>query len=148
MGPEPPVVATSSARRYRTDDRARAVPSAPMTKKSHEGSCHCGAVKYRATLDLEQPALVCNCSMCGRSGSMLMFIAPDDFELVSGEGNLTDYLFNHHAIHHVFCKTCGIKPFARGNTPKGDPMVAINVRSLSDTDVFTQPTKQVNGRSF
>ena len=98
-------------------------------------------------LDLSGPGLVCNCSMCGRSGSMLMFTKPEKFTLVSGEDNLTDYVFHKHVIHHVFCKTCGIKPFARGTTPKGD-MVAINIRTLADVDPFTQPTKQVDGKSF
>jgi hypothetical protein len=117
-----------------------------MTEKSHEGSCHCGAVKYRVTLDLDAPALVCNCSMCRRSGSMLMFTPPEKFELVSGEESLTDYRFRTHVIHHLFCKTCGIKSFARGTSPKGDPVVAINVRCLSDVDVFTQPTQPFQGK--
>lgn len=118
-----------------------------MTEKKHSGSCHCGAVRYEVELDLEGPGLVCNCSMCRRSGSMLMFTAPDKFTLLSGESNLVDYVFHKHVIHHVFCKTCGIKPFARGKTPRGE-MVAINIRCLDDVDVFTQPTKQVDGKSF
>jgi len=51
--------------------------------------------------------------MCGRSGTLLQFVAPDAFKLEHGETNLTDYLFNKHVIHHTFCKTCGIKPFAQ-----------------------------------
>jgi hypothetical protein len=114
---------------------------------THRGSCHCGAVRYTVELDTTQPANICNCSMCGRSGSMLMFVAPDKFTLEAGEANLTDYQFNKQNIHHLFCKTCGIKSFARGQGRTG-PMVAVNVRCLDDVDVFTQPTKQIDGKSF
>jgi hypothetical protein len=112
----------------------------------HHGSCHCGAVSFTADLDLSQPAITCNCSMCGRTGTMLMFVAEDKFALDKGEDSLTSYKFNKHAIDHLFCKVCGVKPFARGKNPKGEQMVAINVRVLDDVDVFAQPTKQFSGK--
>jgi hypothetical protein len=115
--------------------------------KMHQGGCHCGAVRYRVELDLTAPALSCNCSMCGRAGTYLMFVPADKFTLEKGEGSLTDYQFNRHVIHHLFCKTCGIKPFARGKNAQGSDTVAVNVRTLDDIDVFTQPTKQSDGKS-
>lgn len=118
-----------------------------MATQTHHGSCHCGAVRYTVTLDLAQPALVCNCSMCGRSGTMLMFVPADQFGLECGEDQLTDYQFNKHAIHHLFCRTCGIKPFARGKRPDGTETVAVNARTLDDVDVFAQPTKQFDGKA-
>lgn len=114
----------------------------------HHGSCHCGAVSYRADVDLTQPAVVCNCSMCGRTGTMLMFTTPDKFELEQGEDSLTAYKFNKHVIDHLFCKVCGVKPFARGKNPKGETMIAVNIRTLDDVDVFHQATKQVEGKNF
>jgi hypothetical protein len=113
---------------------------------THHGGCHCGAVRYHAELDLSAPAISCNCSMCGRSGTMLQFVPADKFTLEKGEDNLTDYQFNKKSIHHVFCKTCGIKSFARGKGPQGE-MAAINVRCLDDVDVFNVPTKQFDGKS-
>jgi hypothetical protein len=114
---------------------------------THRGGCHCGAVRYTVELDTSQEAIVCNCSMCGRSGSMLLFVSPDKFTLESGEANLTDYQFNAHNIHHLFCKTCGIKSFARG-TGRAGPMIAINARCLDDVDVFAQPTQQFDGKKM
>jgi hypothetical protein len=117
-----------------------------MALTTHKGSCHCGAVRYSVSLDTTQQAIECNCSMCGRSGSLLLFTTPENFTLEQGEDNLTDYQFNKHVIHHLFCKTCGIKPFAHGVGPKG-PTVAINLRCLDDVEVFTQPRHQFDGKS-
>jgi hypothetical protein len=113
---------------------------------NHHGSCHCGAVSYRADVDLSQPALSCNCSMCGRTGTMLMFVPPDKFTLEKGEDSLTSYKFNKHVIDHLFCKVCGVKPFARGKNGKGEPVVALNIRTLDDVDVFKQPVNQFQGK--
>jgi len=113
----------------------------------HHGGCHCGAVRYRVEIDLNVPAISCNCSMCGRAGTYLSFVPADKFTLEKGDDNLTDYVFNRHVIHHLFCKTCGIKPFARGTNPNGQQMVAINVRTIDDIDVSSVPTKQFDGKS-
>ena len=118
-----------------------------MSEASYTGGCHCGKVQYQVTLDLSQPVLSCNCSMCGRSGTLLGFVPASQFELKSGEDSLTEYLFNKHVIHHVFCKVCGIKSFARGAKPDGTQMVAINVRCLQDVDVAKLNVKAVDGKS-
>jgi hypothetical protein len=117
--------------------------------KKHHGGCHCGAVRYSAEIDLSTPAVACNCSMCGRAGTLLSFVPVEKFQLEKGEANLADYQFNKHVIHHMFCKTCGIKPFARGKSPKGGgDVVAINVRTLDDVDANAIPTKTFDGKSL
>jgi hypothetical protein len=119
-----------------------------MSSTTHRGGCHCGAVRYTVEgLDLAKPAISCNCSMCGRAGTLLQFVPSSAFKLDQGESSLVDYQFAKHVIHHVFCKTCGIKSFARGTTAKGEPVVAINVRCIDDIDTFTIPTKQFDGKS-
>lgn len=119
-----------------------------MAQTTHQGSCHCGAVRFHVELDLDQPAITCNCSICTRSGTMLSFVPPSQFTLDQGEPNLTDYQFNKMKIHHLFCKTCGIKTFGRGITPDGKDVVAINVRCLENIDLAQVPTHQVNGKDF
>ena len=116
-----------------------------MAVSKHRGSCHCGAVRYTVELDATAPSISCNCSMCGRSGTLLQFVSPEQFTLENGETNLTDYQFNKHVVHHTFCKTCGIKPFARGQGPKG-PTIAINIRCLEDVDVASLPTTPYDGK--
>ncbi len=118
-----------------------------MAESTHHGGCHCGAVRYRADLDLSKPAVSCNCSMCGRAGTLLSFVPASQFTLERGADQVTDYLFNQHVIHHLFCKTCGIKSFARGVGPDGTEMIAVNVRCIDDVDLATIPTQPYDGKS-
>ena len=116
------------------------------TLATYKGSCHCGSVRYETELDLSQPVISCNCSMCGRSGTLLTFVSPQQFRLLSGESELKDYQFNKHKIHHVFCQNCGIKPFARGEGPQG-PSVAINVRCLDGVDLKALAVHDYDGKN-
>lgn len=115
--------------------------------KTWSGGCHCGAVRYEVTMALGD-VIACNCSMCGRSGTLLAFVEPSQFVLKSGEDALTDYQFNKHVIHHLFCRVCGIKPFARGVKRDGSPMVAVNARCLDGIEVDKLSIKHVDGRSW
>ena len=116
-----------------------------MTQSTYTGSCHCGAVRYTVEADLSQPVIACNCSMCNRSGTLLAFVPADKFKLEKGESSLTDYQFNKNVIHHLFCKVCGIKAFARG-TGKDGPTVAINVRCLEDVDLERLNVTKYDGK--
>jgi hypothetical protein len=115
--------------------------------KTYSGGCQCGNVRYEVQLDLSG-VVACNCSRCGRLGSLLAFAPEESLTLLKGEDALTDYTFNKHAIHHLFCKTCGIQSFSRGTAPDGRKMAAINVRCLDDVDVDTLPVQKVDGRSY
>jgi len=115
--------------------------------KLHSGGCHCGKVRFEVTLDLSEPALTCNCSMCGRSGTMLRFVPAQSFKLLSGAEVLTDYRFNSKVINHLFCSVCGIKAFASGTGKDGVETRAINVRCLDDVDLQAIPTKHVDGKN-
>jgi len=114
--------------------------------KTYQGSCHCGAVKYRVSMKLDG-AVTCNCSICHRSGTALAFAPGSSFELLSGEDHLSDYQFGKRKIHHLFCKVCGVRSFARGSMPDGTPTVAINVRCLEGVDLASVPSVAYDGRS-
>ena len=114
--------------------------------KTHEGSCHCGAVAFEVDMSLDG-LIECNCSHCYRKGFVLGFVRPDAFRQIK-EGPQTQYRFNNHKIHHRFCETCGVQTFARGTAPDGSEMVAVNVRTLTDIEPFSWTAQRVDGRSF
>jgi hypothetical protein len=112
--------------------------------KTYSGGCHCGKVRYEVTTELGQ-VMACNCSICSKRGSLLTFVPAEQFKLLSGEGDLGDYQFNKHRIHHLFCKTCGILSYAQALGPNNKPMVAINARCLDGVDATTLPVKHFDG---
>ena len=116
-------------------------------KQTYTGGCQCGAVRYEVSADIGE-VISCNCSRCRRVGHLLAFAPASDFKLLSGGGATTEYLFNKHAIHHLFCSTCGIQSFARAKRPDGAETVAINVRCLDDVDPDAFTVKKVDGRKY
>ncbi|HJS91704.1 MAG TPA: GFA family protein [Steroidobacteraceae bacterium] len=115
---------------------------------SYTGGCQCGKVRYEVSLDLGE-VLACNCSRCGRLGSLLAFAPASQFKLIQGEQDLTTYEFNRRMIRHKFCSTCGIQSFAIGKNPKtGEAMAAINVRCLDGIDVDQLKVRKFDGRSL
>ena len=114
---------------------------------SVRGSCHCGAIAFEAEGTPDQ-AMECNCSHCARKGFLLWFTTPDKVTVSGEESAMTLYHFNKNAIHHAFCGTCGVEPFARGKGPGGAEMVAINLRCAPDFDRSGLTIVQVDGKSF
>lgn len=97
----------------------------------YQGSCHCGAVAFEIDTDENIEALLCNCSICKKSGFLHLILPLDKFKLLKGEDALTTYSFNTGVAKHTFCKHCGIKPFY---TPRSNPDgIDINVNCLDTT---------------
>ncbi|MCB9685719.1 MAG: GFA family protein [Alphaproteobacteria bacterium] len=114
----------------------------------HEGSCHCGGVTFEVDAELEGLA-TCNCSMCGRSGAIMVFVPDTALTRTKGEELLTDYQFGKKHIHHAFCSVCGSRPYAWGKGEDGSAWAMVNVRCLNDLDVHTlEITKRYDGRSL
>jgi hypothetical protein len=116
-------------------------------KRMHSGGCQCGKVRYEATFELGE-VISCNCSRCGKLGSLLAFLPTSDFKLQSGKNVLTTYKFNKHVIDHQFCSVCGIQSFSSGKTPDGREMVALNVRCLDDVDLDALTIRKFDGRKL
>jgi len=100
--------------------------------ETHRGSCHCGTVEFEVVTDLDQP-FRCNCSFCVRRGAVLQRVPAGDFQVLTGESELTRYGARSFS-DHFFCKSCGIQLFTRISAETGDS-VAVNLACVDDVDV-------------
>ncbi|MGH8203852.1 MAG: GFA family protein [Steroidobacteraceae bacterium] len=103
-------------------------------KKTYQGSCHCGAVRFETDIDLAEGTVKCNCSMCAKSRNWLAAVKGDAFRLLAGESELSEYQFGRKAIHHRFCRRCGLRPFSHGE-PRGEVFYAVNLACLDNVDL-------------
>jgi hypothetical protein len=81
----------------------------------------------------------------------IAMINPEAFRLISGDTALFDYQFGRKAVHHVFCKHCGIHPFGWAHDPEsGDKKYVISLMCLddiSDQELATAPVSYSDGRN-
>ncbi|HVI23882.1 MAG TPA: GFA family protein [Myxococcales bacterium] len=115
--------------------------------RKYSGSCHCGNVRYEATMTLDK-VMECNCSICGRIGAMRAFVPATEFKLLSGEDSLKDYQFGKQHLHHMFCKNCGIHTFAGGKAKDGTEMRAVNIRCLEGVDPWSLTSTHFEGKKL
>lgn len=119
-----------------------------MTTHLYEGSCHCGAVRFRFRSEPLTRGFRCNCSICTCKGSMVSprYYPPEDFELLSGTGALRLYQFGDRMVNHWFCGTCGIHPFHDATGKPGHYRVNLNCVAGVDTQALA--VEHLDGRSF
>ena len=61
-------------------------------------------------------------------------VKPNDFRLLAGNADLTDYQFGSHSVHHLFCQHCGVKPFGGHIEEIGGEFYSVNLGCLDDVD--------------
>ncbi|WP_174243260.1 GFA family protein [Beijerinckia sp. L45] len=73
------------------------------------GHCHCGAVRFEATLsDGFKTIRRCTCSYCRMRGAAVVMTGTSGIKVLEGENALTSYRFNTESVQHFFCSRCGI----------------------------------------
>jgi hypothetical protein len=112
----------------------------------HAGSCHCGRVRIEALAPPDLELLECNCSMCSRSAYLHLIVAADEFRLVAGANDLTEYSFGTGVARHRFCRHCGVKSFY---VPRSHPGgFSVNARCLDPSTISSMRIRPFDGRDW
>jgi hypothetical protein len=108
-----------------------------------EGSCHCGALKWRFEPEPEG-ATACNCTACRRYGAL--WIYDYEGEGVTVTGPAQSYV-RGRALSFNFCPTCGCVAFWRGSQVEKDGRrrMAVNVRLADPQAVAHIPIDHFDG---
>jgi hypothetical protein len=119
--------------------------------RTYLGSCHCGAVRYEVQLDLGAGTGRCNCSFCGKTRLWSAMVKPEQFNLLAGGEDVSDYTFNTKSSHHFFCKHCGVHAFGRGNLEAlGGEFCVVNIACLDavePVELANAPVRYADGRN-
>jgi hypothetical protein len=100
---------------------------------AHQGSCHCGRIRFEVDAPPRIDALECNCSICRMTGFLHLIVPAARFRLLQGAEGLTEYTFNTGVAKHRFCRVCGVKAFY---VPRSNPDgIDVNVRSLDPATI-------------
>ncbi|XP_056694005.1 uncharacterized protein [Spinacia oleracea] len=110
---------------------------------THQGGCHCGRVRYKFKAPQNVTAWKCNCSMCSKRGNISFSVPSHNFELLSGESNITTYTFGTHTAKHTFCNVCGITSF---NVSRSNPdAVSVNAACVDAGTLIHVEIKSFDG---
>ncbi len=125
-----------------------------MSVETYTGSCHCGAIRFEADLDLAEGSNRCNCSYCAKVRAWFAVAkGPQRFRLLDGTG-VSEYRWTppedeEPHLTFTFCRTCGARTYARGSLESlGGTFHAISVPALhlSDEQRAAIPVRYINGR--
>ena len=99
------------------------------------GQCHCGAVRFEATLSNGFNSILrCNCSYCRMRGAVVVTAEKGGITFLQGEDALTSYRFHSGSAQHFFCSRCGIYTH---HQRRSDPnLFAVNVACLNGVSPF------------
>jgi hypothetical protein len=117
---------------------------------TYRGSCHCGAIRFEADIDLSQGTIRCNCTLCTKQRNWAAIVPAGAFRLLQGGAALSEYRCNTRTEQHFFCATCGVRTFGKGTSPRWGAYVAVSVACLDDVpaDVLaTAPIACLDGRN-
>ena len=109
-----------------------------------EGSCHCGAVRWRFE-GTPESATACNCTVCRRYGVLWAYDFEDERIRVSGPTKV--YAWGDRTIGFHFCADCGCVAYWRALAPRADGRrrIAVNLRLAELQAVGAIPIDHFDG---
>ncbi len=114
----------------------------------YEGSCHCGAVRFRFRSEEITRGIRCNCSICVRHGAVksAAWVPPADIELLEGKEALSVYRWGDRTVNNYFCPTCGIYTFHEVIRNPGH--LRFNLGCIEGIDPLAVEIELIDGRAF
>lgn len=117
--------------------------------KTYQGSCHCGAIRFEADIDLSRGTSKCNCTFCLKARAWSAFVKPESFRLAAGSEEGVPYHKHPEAPVKYHCARCGVRTHAKGDADyMGGPFVSVFVTSLDDVspeDLCSGPVRFCDG---
>ncbi|KAK4580088.1 hypothetical protein LTR86_000290 [Recurvomyces mirabilis] len=129
-----------------------------MSPKEYQGNCHCGLIKYTATLP---EALApegtgqitrCNCSICVKNGYYLVYPQQKDVEWAEGSfDKMKSYRMGQKNKPHRFCPECSssvLIDFSQGDDLPAEwrELYAMNAALFKDIDLTKASIKTTDGK--
>ena len=122
--------------------------------KTYQGSCHCGAVRFEADIDLAKGTNRCNCSLCTKARAWFVIVQPAAYRELSGADALSEYQWtaagrSEPYLHYRFCKTCGVRTAGHGGLDSDQGFYFVAVASLDGVDrdeLAAAPVRWADGR--
>jgi len=107
----------------------------PNDTAVRSGRCHCGAVRFEATLsDGFSTIRRCTCSYCRMRGAIAASAEMGGVRILEGKDVLTSYRFNTRTAQHFFCSRCGIYTHHQRRSNPGQ--YGVNVACLDGVSPF------------
>ena len=112
----------------------------------HKGGCHCGRIRYEVDAPEDLEVNECNCSICRMTGHLHLIVRKDEFKLLSGQDDISNYQFNTRVAQHYFCSNCGVRSFY---VPRSNPDgCSVNARCLDPGTVKSLSVDTFDGRNW
>jgi hypothetical protein len=127
-----------------------------MNVKTYSGSCHCGAVRFEADIDLAAGSNRCNCTICTKARAWFVLVkGADKVRVLAGADAQTEYRWkppgqDESHLHYQFCKICGVRAFGWGEAEQmGGMFYFVSVPSLdvSLEELAAIPIHYADGRN-
>ena len=111
----------------------------------HQGSCHCGAVRFRIDWTIDE-LTTCDCSLCRIRNAVMAKVPETALTITAGEAMLTLYQWNTRRARHYFCSRCGTYVFHRKRAAPDH--FGVNAFALADFDPAALPLRATEGANM
>lgn len=118
--------------------------------KTYQGSCHCGAVRFEADIDLARGTIKCNCTVCTKMRFWAAQVPSTAFRLHGSQETLRVYRYATRRDAHYFCGQCGIHTFSTGESAALGAFHAVVLACLDDAspeELAAAPVRYLDGRN-